>query len=189
MSNIRPFAELIPHIHPSAWIDPTALVIGDVTLGADSSLWPMAVARGDIHRIQIGQATNIQDACVLHVTHASRFVPDGHPVMIGDRVTVGHQAVLHGCRIDDWCLIGIGARVLDGAHVEPRSMVAAGALVPPGRHLEGGYLWVGAPVRQARPLTEREIEYLDYVADRYVQLARRHRDGLASATQPRADRP
>lgn len=177
-NHIRPFAGQIPNIDPTAWIDPTALVIGDVTLGAGSSLWPMAVVRGDIHRIQIGQATNLQDACVLHVTHASRFVPGGHPVLIGDRVTVGHQAVLHGCVIGDQCLIGIGARVLDGVRVEPCSMVAAGALVPPGQHLESGYLWVGAPARKARPLTEREIEYLDYVAHQYVKLAQRYQEEL-----------
>jgi carbonic anhydrase/acetyltransferase-like protein (isoleucine patch superfamily) len=175
MSNIRPFSGMSPDIDPSAWIDPSAVVIGDVVIGPDSSIWPMAVVRGDIHRIRIGRATNIQDGAVLHVTHPSRFVAEGHPLLIGDLVTVGHQAVLHGCEIRDRCLIGIGARVLDGALLESGTLVGAGALVPPGRHLEGGYLWVGAPVRKARALNERELEYLDYVAQHYIALAERYR--------------
>ena len=175
MSNIRPFAGLTPRIAADAWIDETAVVIGDVEIGPRSSIWPFAVVRGDIHRIRIGTASNLQDACVLHVSHDSRFVPGGHPLIVHDRVTVGHQAVLHGCEVGDACLIGIGARVLDGAVLEPGVMLGAGALVPPGRVLEGGYLWVGTPARRLRTLTAGERDYLEYSADHYVHLAQRHR--------------
>ena len=175
MSNIRPFAGSTPRIAAAAWIDDTAVVIGDVEIGSGSSIWPLAVVRGDIHRIRIGVASNIQDACVLHVSHDSRFVPGGHPLIVHDRVTVGHQAVLHGCEVGDACLVGIGARVLDGAVLEPGVMLGAGALVPPGRVLQGGYLWVGAPARRLRVLTAGERDYLEYSADHYVRLAQRHR--------------
>jgi carbonic anhydrase/acetyltransferase-like protein (isoleucine patch superfamily) len=177
MTHIRSFADKTPLIDPSAWVDPTALVIGDVTLGAGSSVWPMAVVRGDIHRIRIGRATNIQDGSVLHVTHDGRFFPGGHPLELGDGVIVGHQVVLHGCTINDHCLIGIGARVLDGAVIESNTLIGAGALVPPGKRLPGGYLWVGAPVRQARPLTPEEIEHIEYSANYYVRLAEQYRQG------------
>lgn len=177
MSYIRSFAGKTPLIDPSAWVDPTALMIGDVTLGPESSVWPMAVVRGDIHRIRIGRATNIQDGAVLHVAHDSRFVPGGHPLELGEGIVVGHQAVLHGCEIGDHCLIGIGARVLDGALLEPYTLLGAGALVPPGKRLASGFLWVGAPVRQVRPLTDREREHIGYSADYYVRLAARYREG------------
>ncbi len=176
MSRIRPFEGKLPAIAPDAWVDETAVVIGDVTIGAGASVWPFCVVRGDIHRIAIGDATNIQDGSVLHVSHDSRFRPGGAPLIIHERVTVGHQAVLHGCEIHDLCLVGIGARVLDGVVIGSRTMIGAGALVPPGRELEGGFLWVGAPVRRARALTEQELEYLEYSAEHYVRLAQRHRD-------------
>ena len=111
----------------------------------------------------------------IRISHDSRFVPGGHPLIVHDRVTVGHQAVLHGCEVGEACLIGIGARVLDGAVLEPGVMLGAGALVPPGRLLEGGYLWVGVPARRLRALTAGEQDYLDYSADHYVHLAQRHR--------------
>lgn len=177
MANIRAFAGLTPRIAPDAWVDETALVIGDVEIGHRSSVWPMAVLRGDIHRIRIGQETNIQDGSILHVSHDSRFVPGGHPLVLHDRVTVGHQVVLHGCEIQHHCLIGIGARVLDGVLIEPYTLVGAGTLVPPGKQLESGYLWVGAPARRARAITDQEREYLVYTAEHYTRLAKRHRDG------------
>ncbi|WP_295383923.1 gamma carbonic anhydrase family protein [uncultured Thiodictyon sp.] len=177
MDPIRPFEGLRPDIDPSAWVDPTAVVIGDVTLGAGGSIWPLCVVRGDIHRIRIGAQTNIQDGSILHVTHDSRFNPGGAPLIVHERVTVGHQVVLHGCEIGELCLIGIGARVLDRAVIEPRTLLGAGALVPPGQVLPGGALWVGAPARRVRALTERELEYLEYSAANYVRLAQRHRVG------------
>ncbi|WP_089724829.1 gamma carbonic anhydrase family protein [Candidatus Thiosymbion oneisti] len=176
MSNVRFFRGKHPQIAADAWIDASAIVIGDVKVGPRSSIWPLCVIRGDVHRIEIGTATNIQDGTILHVSHDSRFLPGGAPVIIHDQVTVGHQAVLHGCEIRDHCLIGIGARVLDRAVLEPRTMVGAGSLVPPGKELEGGYLWVGTPVKRIRALKDPEIEYLDYVAEHYAKLADGHRD-------------
>ena len=177
MAHIRPFEDKTPHIDPTAWVDDTAVVIGDVTLGPGASIWPLCVVRGDIHRIEIGADTNIQDGSVLHVTHDSRFMPGGAPLIVHHHVTVGHQVVLHGCEIGDHCLIGIGARVLDRAVIEPRTLLGAGSLVTPGQVLTGGSLWVGAPARRVRALTDRELEYLEYSAANYVRLAQRHRAG------------
>lgn len=175
--SIRDFEGHSPRIAPSAWIDPTALVIGDVEIGADSSLWPGVVARGDIHYIRIGARTNIQDGSILHVTHDSEYAPGGHPLVVGDDVTVGHQVTLHACTVEDKCLIGMGSIVLDGAIVRSGAMVGAGSLVSPGKELEGGYLWLGQPARRVRPLTEKEKAYLEYSAAHYVKLARRHANG------------
>jgi carbonic anhydrase/acetyltransferase-like protein (isoleucine patch superfamily) len=173
-SNVRHYQGKHPRIHAEAWVDRAALVVGDVEIGPRSSVWPMAVIRGDVHRIHVGAETNIQDGSVLHVSHDSRFLPGGAPLIVGDRVTVGHQVVLHGCEIRDGCLVGIGSRILDRAVLEPHTMLGAGSLVPPGRVLEGGYLWLGVPAQRARPLTDGELEYLEYSAQHYVQLARGH---------------
>jgi carbonic anhydrase/acetyltransferase-like protein (isoleucine patch superfamily) len=173
-SQIRTFEGKSPTIAADAWVDATALVIGDVTLGPLASVWPMSVLRGDVHRIEVGAATNIQDGAILHVSHSSRFHPGGAPLVLGSRVTVGHQAVLHGCEIGDLCLIGIGARVLDRAVLKPQTLLGAGALVTPGQVLEGGYLYVGVPARRVRALLDQEIEYLAYSADHYVRLTARH---------------
>ena len=177
MPDIRTFDGKTPDIAPDAWVDPSAIVIGDVTLGPQSSIWPMTVVRGDIHRIKIGARTNIQDGSVLHVTHDSRFNPGGFPLNIGDDVTVGHKALLHGCEIGHHCLIGMGAIVMDGAVIEPYVILAAGSLVTPGKRLEGGHLWRGSPVRKARELTDQEREYFDYVAGNYAKLAAEHKGG------------
>jgi len=179
MPNIRPFEGHFPRVAENVWIDDTALVIGEVAIGRGSSLWPYAVARGDINGITIGARTNIQDGSVLHVSHAGPFNPEGAALVIGDDATVGHRATLHGCTVGDHCLIGMGAIVLDRAVVEPRVMVGAGALVTPGQVLASGFLYVGQPARRARPLTEHEIAYLDYVAAHYVELAERYRLGGA----------
>lgn len=157
-------------IHDSAYIDPSACVIGDITIGADASVWPMAVVRGDVNKISIGARTNIQDGAILHVTCDSELIPGGKPLTIGDDVTVGHSAVLHACTIEDLCLIGMNATVLDGATIKSRCMVAAGSVVSPGKVLESGYLYVGAPAKQARPLKEAEIAYLEFSAQHYVEL-------------------
>ncbi len=172
--SIRDFEQFHPRIAASAFVDDTALVIGDVEIGADSSLWPMVVARGDIHSIRIGRRSNIQDGTVIHVTHDSEYAPGGHGVVVGDGVTVGHQVILHGCTVEDRCLIGMGAVLLDGCRVCRGAMVAAGALVSPGKVLEGGFLWLGQPARKARPLTAQEQAYLDYSAEHYVALKNRH---------------
>ena len=171
---IRRHQQWTPRIAASAWIDPQATVIGQVTIDEESSVWPQAVIRGDIHRIDIGARTNIQDGSVLHVTHDSQYSPGGSPLVIGDDVTVGHNATLHACTIGNGCLIGMGSIVLDKATLEPGVMLGAGSLVPPGKTLEGGYLWIGSPVRRARALSDEEKAYLHYSAAHYVKLMRRH---------------
>ncbi|MDH5712046.1 MAG: gamma carbonic anhydrase family protein [Gammaproteobacteria bacterium] len=172
---IRNFENFIPEIDTSAFIDEMAVVIGDVRIGADSSVWPMCSIRGDIHSIRIGERTNIQDGSVLHVTHDSEYAPGGNALQIGNDVTVGHNVVLHACTIEDGCLIGMGAVVLDGAVVQSGAMVGAGSLVSPGKVLEGGYLWLGSPVKRVRELNEKEKSFFKYSAQHYVQLKNRHK--------------
>lgn len=174
MADIRSFLEHHPKIATSAYLDPRCSVIGDVHIGERSSLWPGVVARGDVNRIRIGCESNIQDNCVLHNSHDSEYLPGGTPLLIGDRVTVGHSAILHGCEIGDLCLIGMGAVVLDRTVIEPEVMLGAGALVPGGKVLRSGYLYTGSPARQSRELSDREREYLAYSAAHYVRLARAH---------------
>lgn len=174
MQNIRSFEQHHPRIGEDVYIDPGALLIGDVQIGNQSSVWPMTVIRGDINRIEIGERTNIQDGSVLHVTHASPYATEGFPLFIGDDVTVGHKACLHACRIEHHCLIGMGAIVLDGAHLPPYTLLAAGSLVAPGKTLEGGYLWSGTPAKKNRLLRDKELEYLDYSAKYYAELGKRH---------------
>ncbi|MGF1548438.1 MAG: gamma carbonic anhydrase family protein [Thiotrichales bacterium] len=171
---IQRFEQHTPAIHREAYIDPAASVIGDVVIGARSSVWPHAVVRGDVHGIVIGEETNIQDGSVLHVTHDSHYKPGGRGLRIGDRVTVGHNVTLHACTLESGCFVGIGCIVLDGAVVETGVMLGAGALVPPGQRLAGGFLYLGAPARSVRALTAEEREYLVYSAEHYVKLAARH---------------
>lgn len=173
---IRTFEDCTPVIAASAYVDPTALVIGDVSIGEHASLWPMVVARGDVNRIRIGAGTNIQDGSVLHVTHDGKFTPGGFALTIGENITVGHRVILHACSIGDGCLIGMAATVMDGAVLGPRLILGAGSLVPPGKELEGGHLWVGSPARKLRPLTDREFEMLSYSAQHYIELKDRHRN-------------
>jgi carbonic anhydrase/acetyltransferase-like protein (isoleucine patch superfamily) len=174
---VRKFEKTTPRIASSAYVDDTALVIGDVTLQEDVSLWPKVVARGDVNSIYIGARTNIQDGTILHVSHDSEFAAGGFALHIGADITVGHQAILHGCTVEDRCLIGMAATVMDGAVVQSGAIVGAGSLVPPGRTLQGGYLWVGSPARQARPLRPEEEGFLDYSAAHYVELKNRHMAG------------
>lgn len=167
---VRTFKGHTPQLAERVWIDPSAVVLGDVSLGADSSVWPMAVVRGDMHKIRIGARTSIQDGSVLHITHAGPFNPDGYPLIIGDDVTVGHKVTLHGCTLGNRVLVGMGAIVMDGAVVEDEVIIGAGSLVPPGKRLESGYLYVGSPVKQARPLTDKERSFFSYSAGNYVKL-------------------
>jgi len=170
---IRDFEQHSPDIHPSVYIDDSAVVIGQVHIGEASSVWPLCVIRGDIQRISIGQRTNIQDGSVLHVTHGSEFSidPEGYPLTIGDDVTIGHKAVLHACTIENRCLVGMGAIVLDGAVVNSEIIVGAGSTVPPRKVLESGYLWLGSPVKRVRELTLKERHFLHYSAKHYTELA------------------
>lgn len=159
-----------PQLGTACYVAASAELIGDVTVGEDCSLWPQVVVRGDVNFIRIGARSNIQDGSVLHVTHDHPDQPGGHPLIIGDEVTVGHRAILHGCRIGNRILIGMGAIVLDGAIIEDETLIGAGALVPPNKHLEGGYLWLGQPARRARPLSEAERAKLVYSAQHYLRL-------------------
>ncbi len=159
---LRSFEQYSPRIHAEAWLDHSCVVIGDVQIGARSSIWPGVVVRGDINRIRIGSDTNIQDGSILHNSHDGPFMPGGAPLLIGDRVTVGHKAILHGCEIGDECLIGMGAIVMDKALIEANVILGAGSLVPPGKRLASGYLYTGAPARQARPLSDQEKAYFAY---------------------------
>jgi carbonic anhydrase/acetyltransferase-like protein (isoleucine patch superfamily) len=186
MPKIRAFEGKWPQIADSCWVDETAVIIGEVTLAESVSIWPGCVVRGDIHRIEIGARTNIQDGSILHVSHDSRFLPGGAPLLIHEDVTVGHQVVLHGCEIHEKCLIGIGSRVLDRAVLEPRTLLGAGSLVTPGQVLEGDSLWLGSPARRVRALSDRELEYLEYAAANYVRLAARYRAGMVDGGAPRA---
>lgn len=145
-------------------------IIGDVNIGADSSVWPGAVIRGDMHSIRIGERTSVQDGSVLHITHASDYNPEGFALTIGDDVTIGHKACLHGCSIGNQVLVGIGAIVLDGAVVEDQVIIAAGALVPPGKRLESGFMYKGSPATKARPLSDKEKQFFKYSAANYVKL-------------------
>ncbi|MEH6639879.1 MAG: gamma carbonic anhydrase family protein [Porticoccaceae bacterium] len=169
-ANIRSFQGITPTLGERAYVDEAATVIGDVQLGDDASVWPGAVIRGDMHRIRIGCRTSIQDGSVLHITHSSDYNPDGWPLIIGDDVTVGHNVTLHGCTLGNRILVGIGSTVMDGAVVEDEVMIGAGALVPPGKRLQSGFLYVGSPCKQARPLKDSERAFFTYSAGNYVKL-------------------
>jgi len=174
---IRPFQGIVPTVPASSWVDDSAVVIGDVVLGEDVSIWPQAVLRGDVNAIRIGDRTNIQDAAVVHVSHVGPFNPKGARTVIGADVTVGHRAVLHGCTLHDRILVGIGAILMDDVVVESDVIIGAGSLVPPGKVLAAGYLYVGSPARRVRPLTDSERAQLRYSARYYADLKNRHRGG------------
>ena len=171
MAAIRSFNQITPELGDRVYVDPACTLIGDVTIGADSSVWPGTVIRGDVNFIRIGERTNIQDGTVIHVSHDG---PNGRPVgyatLIGDDVTIGHGAIVHACTIGNACLIGMGATVLDGAVVEDHGFVGAGAVIPPGKTVRSGELWLGNPAKCVRRLSEAEIEQLYYSAQHYVRL-------------------
>jgi len=167
---VRPYDSRWPTLGEGVWLAPGAAVVGDVVLGADTSVWYGAVVRGDTNYVRIGAGTSIQDQAMVHTTRVT------HPTTLGDRVTVAHHAVLHGCRVADGALVGIGARVLDGGEVGEEAVVAAGALVPPGGRVPARTLAVGVPARVRRELTEEELAYHRETAAYYVGLAGRHRE-------------
>lgn len=167
---IRPFGGVTPTLGERVYVDPAATVIGQVTLGDDASVWPGAVIRGDMHTITIGARSNVQDNAVLHITHASNFNPGGWPLTIGDDVIIGHRAILHGCTLGSRILVGNGAIINDGAIVEDEVIVGAGCMVPPGKRLESGFVYVGNPCRQARPVSDSERGFFEYSPANYVKL-------------------
>jgi gamma-carbonic anhydrase len=168
---IRAFEGIIPKIADSAYIEETAVVIGDVIIGEEASIWFNAVVRGDVHHIRIGNRTNVQDLCVVHVTH------DTHPTVLGDDVTVGHHVVLHGCTINDRVLIGMGAILMDGVVIEEDCIVGAGALVTEGTVVPPKSLVLGSPAKVKRPVTEQELQWIRESAANYIRYARRYRQG------------
>ncbi|MFZ3173327.1 MAG: gamma carbonic anhydrase family protein [Thiobacillus sp.] len=169
---IAPYRGVHPQLAAGAWVHPRAMVIGEVSLGRDASVWPGAVIRGDVNSIAIGEASNIQDNSVLHVSHKTPANPAGGPLVIGARVTIGHTVILHACTIEDECLIGMGSILLDRAVIQKNVLLGAGSLVPEGKILESGHLYFGRPAKRVRPLTEEEIAYFNYSAKHYVALAR-----------------
>jgi carbonic anhydrase/acetyltransferase-like protein (isoleucine patch superfamily) len=177
---IRTYQGMTPTLGERVFVDCSAVVLGDVQLGDDSSVWPMSVVRGDMHQIRIGARSSVQDGSVLHITHAGPYNPDGYPLLIGDEVTIGHNVTLHGCTLGNRILVGMGSIVMDGAVVEDEVVIGAGSLVPPGKRLLSGYLYVGSPVKQARPLSDNERTYFSYSASNYVKLKDLHlREGYA----------
>ena len=166
---LRPYRGIEPVVAASAYVDPAAVVIGDVAIGADSSIWPCAVVRGDVQRIRIGARTNIQDGTIVHVSHEGPYGP-GFPCLIGEGVTIGHAAVVHACTIEDYCLIGMHATVLDGAVVKKHGFVGAGAVIPPGKVVGERELWLGNPARCVRLLSDSQVEQLHYSAEHYMRL-------------------
>ncbi len=178
MDSIRSFHGFVPDISPLAWVDPAARVIGQVSLGESSSIWPGAVVRGDVHAIRIGARSNIQDGALLHVTHDAQYTLGGFGLNIGDDVSIGHGAVLHGCATENACIIGMRAIVLDGALIRHHSVVGAGAVVTQGKVVGEGELWVGNPARCVRMLSLDDIRNIYYVAKQYVALQARYRDAV-----------
>jgi carbonic anhydrase/acetyltransferase-like protein (isoleucine patch superfamily) len=174
MTKLRGYGAYSPALGARIYVDPAAVVIGQVSLGDDASVWAMAVLRGDVNTIAVGARSNIQDGCILHVTHDGPYSPGGLPLRVGDDVTVGHGVTLHACTVGDRCLIGMNSCVLDGAVVEDEVMLGAGSLVPPGKRLESGGLYRGSPAARARALTEAEREMLRYSAAHYVRLKDRY---------------
>jgi carbonic anhydrase/acetyltransferase-like protein (isoleucine patch superfamily) len=168
--SIRNFKNSQPRIGNRVYIDETAVVIGDVIIGDDVSIWPTAVIRGDVESIRIGDGSNIQDGSILHVSHAGDFSPQGYPLIIGQNVTIGHRAVVHGCTIGNYCLVGIGAIIMDNVKIDDFVMIGAGSLVPPGKKLESGFLYLGSPSKLVRALSDAEKDFLKYSSSHYQLL-------------------
>jgi len=173
---IRPYRGVLPTLEEGVFIDPMALVIGDVVLGRDVSIWPMAVVRGDVNYIRVGARSNVQDGSVLHVTRPYPGSEAGFPLIIGEDVVIGHKVTVHGCTIGNRVLVGIGAIVLDGAVVEDEVMIGAGSVVTPGKRLETGGLYVGSPARRVRELTAAERARIPAMAGFYVDLKNEYQD-------------
>ncbi len=167
---LRAYHGITPTLGNNTYVDDSAVLVGDIHLGDEASIWPMVAARGDVNHIRIGARSNVQDGTVLHVTRRSEQNPDGFPLIIGDDVTIGHQAMLHGCTLANEILIGMGAVICDGVVIEDQVLVAAGTVVPPGKHLQSGFVYMGNPAKQARPITEDERAFFKASAQNYVRL-------------------
>ncbi|HQS02411.1 MAG: gamma carbonic anhydrase family protein [Halothiobacillus sp. 24-54-40] len=171
---IRNFGDQSPTLGLDVWIDSSAVVIGAVHLAEGVSIWPTAVLRGDVNYITIGQDSNLQDGVIVHVNQPSSKHPEGTPCIVGAGVTVGHRATLHACTIGDHVLVGMGSIVMDEVVVESFVIIGAGSVVAPGKRLESGFLYLGAPARKVRPLTQDERDYFTQSAQLYRNLAAQH---------------
>ena len=169
---IAPFMDLVPEIDASAFIAATAAIIGAVRVGANSSIWHQTTLRGDNNYITIGDNTNVQDNCCLHIDSRS------HPTIIGDNVTVGHSALVHACTIGDSAFVGMGSMVMDGAVIEPQGMLAAGAMLTPGKVIPTHEIWAGRPAKKMRDMTEEDIANITRASEHYILVARAHRLGI-----------
>lgn len=167
---VSAYLDTLPVIGERVFLHSSCQVVGDVTIGADSSVWCNTVLRGDVNRIVIGQGSNIQDLSIGHVSHKTPDKPDGSPLIIGDHVTIGHSVILHGCEIGDECLIGMGSIILDDVIIPDLVMVGAGSLVTQGKVLQSGLLYMGRPAKPVRELNEEELSYLRYSAEHYVRV-------------------
>jgi len=167
---LRTYHSIYPQLGAGCYVDESSVIVGDVILEDDASIWPLVAARGDVNKIRIGQRSNVQDGSVLHVTRKSPQNPDGFPLIIGDDVTVGHKCMLHGCTLGNRILVGMGAIIMDGVVVEDDVFIGAGTLVPPNKRLESGYLYVGNPMQKKRPLKASERAFLKQSAVNYVNL-------------------
>lgn len=176
---ISNFLDTTPAIGDKVFLHPSCQVIGDVRIGDDSSIWCNTVLRGDVNRIEIGRGSNLQDLTMGHVSHKTPDKPEGSPLIIGDYVTVGHAVILHGCRIGNECLIGMGSIIMDDVAIPDRVMVGAGSLISPGKTLEAGMLYMGRPAKMVRALTDEELNYLRYSAEHYMRLKDNYLQGGA----------
>lgn len=176
---LRTYKGVAPTLANGVYVDQSSVLVGDIHLADDVSIWPLVAARGDVNFIRIGARTNVQDGSVLHLSRPSPRKPQGSPLIIGEDVTVGHKVMLHGCTLGNRILVGMGAIVMDDVIVEDDVIIGAGSLVPPGKTLKSGFLYVGSPAAQARPLKEAELAFLKESADNYVKLKNEY---LAEAT-------
>lgn len=167
---------VLPQVDPTAWVAPDAVVIGDVWLGAGSTVWFKSVLRGDTSSIRIGERTNVQDGCILHVNAGEEWM-----LKIGSDVTIGHACIIHACTLCDHAFVGMGATVLDGAVIEEGAMLAAGALLTPGKRIPSGELWAGSPARKMRGIPPENRRLLDRTAVHYTAMGARYRTGLRAA--------
>ncbi|MEO6040755.1 MAG: gamma carbonic anhydrase family protein [Croceibacterium sp.] len=172
-ATILPFEGKEPQIHPTAFIAPGARIIGDVTIGAEASIWYNCVLRGDIHRIEVGARSNVQDGSVFHV-EGPRPDTEGLPTIIGEDCVIGHMAVVHGAVLADRAFVGMGALAMDDCRIGEGAMLAAGALLSPGKAIPAGEVWVGRPAKFLRAQTPEQIEKIRFQTERYCRLAQRH---------------